>query len=189
MGKTAVAVCGLLCFCGLLRIGEALQLTWEDLVFPDQHRSGYFIVVMLKLPKRAAKDTEKVYLTNHILIKLVLQFRSMSTCKAQEKVFNFSYTTFSYWFQKGLGILGFGDSNFRSHSMRRGGATLLALKHATLKQICDAGRWANEKTARLYVQKGEVLLLRLKANVSDLAWKAIVDMAALLARLDLAMSG
>ncbi|CAE8606123.1 unnamed protein product [Polarella glacialis] len=72
--KAAIGLCGLICFCGLLRIGEALQLRWLDVVLPTQHRAGQFVVIMLKQPKRAALNAEKVYLCNPVVVALIVRF-------------------------------------------------------------------------------------------------------------------
>ena len=47
--------------------------------------------------------------------------------------------------------LGFGAGAFRSHSLRRGGATAQAVVGVSNLDIMNAGRWVSEQFCRLYI--------------------------------------
>jgi integrase len=179
--KPALAVTSLLCFCGLLRIGEALNLRWKDVVLPSMHRSGAFVVLLLRITKRGSPESQKVYLTNTFLIAILERYHHVfSPADLELRFVPMSYGTFARWFQRGLLTLGLGAKVYRSHSLRRGGATALALGGWRLCDITLAGRWQQEKTAKLYVMKGEVLLLRTRRDLSNSQWTRIENLAAML---------
>lgn len=50
-----------------------------------------------------------------------------------------------------LKMAGLAGKTFTEHSMRRGGATEAANRGATVEEITKAGKWANLKTAELYI--------------------------------------
>ena len=64
-----------------------------------------------------------------------------------------SYTTVARWISKASTALAFPSDQWRSHSMRRGGATALSLRGFPLHQVMEAGRWMSERSARLYIHK------------------------------------
>ena len=57
LGQASMAACILVCFTGLLRVSEALQLRWHDMIFVDQ-----VVVLMLARTKRGVD--QKVVLTH-----------------------------------------------------------------------------------------------------------------------------
>ena len=73
--------------------------------------------------------------------------------------------------------LGLEHVQFRSHSLRRGGATQLALDNWSFTDIMAAGRWASERSCRLYVMKGEVMVLSLRRSLAQEKWGRIVRLA------------
>eukprot|EP00972_Heterocapsa_arctica_P046860 6916628-Heterocapsa_arctica.AAC.1 len=62
--KAASAVALLLCFCGMMRISEVLGLRRQDVLFPSEHRSGPFVVFLLKTSKRGPADGDKIIIDN-----------------------------------------------------------------------------------------------------------------------------
>lgn len=63
-------------------------------------------------------------------------------------------------------VLNVGDMELRTHSFRRGGATALSLRGVSFGDIMLAGRWASERSCKLYIQRGELLILRYQAALS-----------------------
>ena len=51
---------------------------------------------------------------------------------------------------------------WRSHSLRRGGATALADEGTSIESIMAFGRWASVHSARLYISQGWSALTRLQ---------------------------
>ena len=94
-----------------------------------------------------------------------------------DRLFEVSYTTFGWWFQRVLFAMGFAENTFRSHSLRRGGATALSLAMTPFTNIQMFGRWASEQSCRMYIKKGELSLLRLRAEVGQERWRHIETIA------------
>ncbi len=61
-------------------------------------------------------------------------------------------------FADSLKALKFEDFNFRPYSLRRGGSTFWFQQHGSLDRLLVQGRWASQKTGRLYVNEGLALL-------------------------------
>ena len=178
--RTQLAMLALCCFCGLLRIGEGLQLRWSDVILPSTHRSGNFVVLMLRFTKRGVPDSQKVFLTEPTLVSLFERYAKLHYTADHMPFLATSYATFCKWWERGLTHLGFPARMFRSHSLRRGGATALALSGWSIAQICMAGRWMHEATARLYIMRGEVVLLRARRSILEEEWNKLVQLASLL---------
>lgn len=75
--------------------------------------------------------------------------------------------------------LGLPPGTFRTHGCRRGGASELALQGMPRVEMKDAGRWAFDTSCNLYIRKGEVLLLRLRSQVSHRQWGRIILIASI----------
>lgn len=164
-----VAVALLISFTGLLHISEALNLAWEDVAFPDQHRAGERIILLLKTSKRGISDGERVVLGHPRVVDFLERYRAR--CYRQKQHFcRVTYGTLTRWMRRGVEALGFRPDAFRTHPCRRGGATALALAHLPLAEIQARGRWASERSCKEYVKKGEVLLLRWQSGVTDNHW-------------------
>jgi integrase len=175
-GKAAVGVSLLLCFCGLLRISEAIGLRHQDVLFPEDHRSGPFVVLLLQCSKRGAKNSEKVMLDNPRVIEFLRRYKlSLDKCfRLPHKPFCVtSYSGVRKYLRKALRALGLAPDTFRTHSCRRGGATLLAMQGVAILDIMLAGRWASHESCRLYVRKGEVALMRFHNALSETTWQRI----------------
>ena len=61
-----------------------------------------------------------------------------------------------------LGLSGF---NFRPYSLRRGGATNLFRSTGSVSKVIVRGRWASQRTARIYVLEGMGVLA--EVNLSE----------------------
>ena len=51
-----------------------------------------------------------------------------------------------------------GNHQFRPYSLRRGGATFWFGRHQSLDRLLIQGRWASQKTARIYLNEGLAML-------------------------------
>eukprot|EP00974_Lingulodinium_polyedra_P069368 6717226-Lingulodinium_polyedra.AAC.1 len=60
--------------------------------------------------------------------------------------------------------LGFAELHVTTHSLRRGGATHLLMLGADLGSIMLRGRWASERSAREYLRRGQLAVLRTNFN-------------------------
>lgn len=176
--RERIAVALLVALTGLLRISEALNLTWEDVVFPNQHRAGARIILLLRKTKRGITEGERVVLEHPGVVAYLERYRELFY-QRQQFFCRATYSTLTRWMQRGVEALGFSPDAFRTHSCRRGGATALALAYVPLAEIQHRGRWSSERSCREYIKKGEVLLLRWQAGISDNEWRRLERIAAI----------
>lgn len=160
-GPTGAGLGVLLCWCGLLRIGEVLKLTIGDVRLTEAE-----VVLYLGVTKRGT--SEKVVLNDPGVMAFVDRYLAQRAGALHERLVVMSYTGFSLWFRRGLRSLGLTDA-YRSHSMRRGGATAMYLAGHPLSAVMQYGRWASETSCRLYIRPAEVILLR-----SERSWSPAV---------------
>ena len=111
-----IAISILLCFSGLLRISEALQLTRADLVFTEG-----VLVLLLGRTKRGID--QKVVLTHPDVVAWVRQYLQVFEGAADKLVCNVSYAKVRYWLPRLCKKLGLTNLALTSHSFRRGGAS------------------------------------------------------------------
>jgi len=155
-GRMAEATIVLLCFCGLLRVGEALQLERESLIFGPRS-----LVLLLRRTKTG--EHQRVELTNP---QVVLYVHKLLTFNHHpRKVCPTSYGTFRLWLAKVLVVLGCGAVKFRSHSLRRGGATTLFMQGQSLAHVMCFGRRASESSCRIYIRSGEAAVIRIRRGL------------------------
>ena len=159
-GYIAEGFAVLIGFVALLRINEVLRLMVSDLIFPEVHGQPGVLIILLRVTKCGAPDSEKVLINNPQVISLLRVF--VSRRAASERLLATSYHRVNVMLQASMNSLGFDKVRFTTHSLRRGGATALAMAGWPLSSIMDAGRWASERSAKLYIMKGEVLVVRMR---------------------------
>ena len=175
-----VAVSLLLAFCGLLRISEVLTLRWLDVVLPHQHKGeSNLLILCLGRTKTAPADQHRVLIQSASIVRFVYLYRNLVPHQDLDPFAACSYSTVRKWLQRALTAYGFDASSFRTHSCRRGGATEMARLGYTLPQIMLAGRWQSDKSCKLYLQRAEVALTRVRAGVSNAQWEVLHRVAAL----------
>ena len=167
IGQPSVAAAILLCFSGLLRISEALSLTWDSLVFIDDA-----VVLILGRTKRGID--QKVVLTHKAVVRWLCTFHSLYCGKPSSRVCDASYSKFRYWLPRLCKALHVADLDLTSHSFRRGGASTLLHQGMPVADIAVHGRWASERSCREYLRRGEVFMLRLQSQFSKAVWSNIV---------------
>lgn len=168
LGGVACAI--LLCFTGLLRISEALKLTWQNLVFTEG-------VVVLLLGRTKRGLDEKVVLTHPATVAWLQQYKKQFYTTAAAAVCPISYSKVRYWLPKLCKILKVGDLALTSHSFRRGGASTLLHMGMPLADIAVHGRWASESSCRDYLKRGEVFMLRFQSVLQPLVWDHILTLS------------
>ena len=67
-------------------------------------------------------------------------------------------------FSEALEQLGLASYGFRPYSLRRGGATWWFSKHQSLDRLLVQGRWAAQRTARIYVNEGLASILKIQKS-------------------------
>ena len=171
--RASEACAVLLCFTGLLRASEALSLRWRDV-----HLIGGQVVLLLGRTKRGLE--QRVLLSHPATVAWVRRFMQTFACKDVDAYFtNCSHNRLARWLQKACEALGFGGVHWTSHGLRRGGATELMLQGMSLPDIMLRGRWLSERSCREYLRRGEVMMLRLRADISLDSWRRLEVLAAL----------
>jgi hypothetical protein len=105
-GMEALAMTVLLCFCGLLRVGEALQLRRSDVLLPCQHSLGRCVVLLLRTSKRGIPDGTKVVLW-HPLVVIAAERYVLSSSSSGDRFLPLSYSTIATWLSRMSHALGF----------------------------------------------------------------------------------
>jgi integrase len=159
-GQHAVAIAILLCFTGLLRIGEALGLTCKCVVL-----SHDALILMLGRTKRGLE--ERVVINHDIVISWLRAFLKARSLKPDDSLLSLSYGKFSYWLNKLTRLLHCEHLKLSSHSFRRGGASTLFNEGMGLMDVAAHGRWASESSCREYIRRGELYILRYSVETSN----------------------
>ena len=146
----------LLCYAGLLRVRESLQLLHGDVVV-----SWDSVTLCLGRTKRGME--QKVVLRNPGVVSWIHQFlKRFPAVDPSQPVFTVSYSSVLRWVKKLSGLIGGPDVLLTTHSFRRSGASELARQGIPLADILLFGRWLRERSAREYIRRGEVAVLRAK---------------------------
>ena len=156
----------LLCYCGLLRVSEALNLRRCHLVFGIHQ-----VTVILGITKRGME--QKVVIVNRFLVMLLIAHCHSNKIGENDRVFVISYSSVLNWLHLFCKILGLGDINVTTHSFRRSGASELSRRNAQWSYILQFGRWLCDRAAREYIRRGEVSILRVRAAASPLVLRRI----------------
>lgn len=169
--KRVIATVILISFCGLLRIGEALGLRKQAVVFlPPLKPSS--VVLLLGKTKRGQDD--QVELRNLVVIQALMHIVPEATGSSNDRLFDVSFSTFCRYLLRTLELLGLDAARVRSHSLRRGGATELYRAGLELESIIVFGRWASERSARLYIKAAEPTLLRARSSMTGAQWRNVL---------------
>lgn len=142
-------------FHGLLRTGELLSLCARDIVIPPR---GHSAILYLGETKTGARNPHASTVTlqdpkTGFLLK-TWKFSAVPTAP----LIPWSPSHFRKSFSDSLHILGLSQFNLKPYSLRRGGATELWTCCRNFSQVAHAGRWAAEKTVKIYIQDSLALL-------------------------------
>ena len=165
-GFAPAGVSVLLCFTGLLLIGEALGIRMKNLFVQAN-------VVVILLPVTKTGTHERVVIENKGVADFLRRYLAKSGLKPEDRFIDLSYPTFRAQFSQALERLGLGNINYRSHSMRRGGATALFMMGVDLKTIMVWGRWASESSCRLYIQSGDAAMIAIQRSTNPVSLRRI----------------
>ena len=166
-----VAMGIILCFCGLLRASEMLNLRGKDLV-----DCGDSFVVLIAVAKRGLE--QKVLISHPRVIAFLRHYLKWRQAGDEDIVVPITYGRFQRWLGKAVRLLGL-PGHWTSHGLRRGGATELLRCGISLGQIALIGRWLSERSMREYLCRGEVCLLRFRKDVDSAIWDSIDRIASI----------
>lgn len=156
----------LLGFVGLLRIGEALALRASDVVFSAIDKGRQAAVLILRRTKRGAPMSERVVPLNDRIVCYLRRYLKTENLNGEDLLCRTSYSRVARALAQGSAVLNVSDMQLRTHSFRRGGATALAMRGVSFADIMLMGRWASERSCKLYIQRGELLILKYHAGLS-----------------------
>lgn len=158
-----VATAIVICFCGLMRMSEALQLTNKDVL-----DCGHAFVLVIGVAKRGME--QKVLLSHPSVLHFLRNYGKVHSDHSPDaKYLPVSYNKVQRWLQRSLEQLGF-PGRWTTHGLRRGGATELLRRQVPVPEIALMGRWQSEKSMREYLRKGEVAALRQREDIPKSAW-------------------
>ena len=159
LNKPQLSLVILWCYAGLLRVRECLNLTAGDVFsLPDS------VTLCLGLTKRGME--QKVVLRHATVVDWAHQYLTRFPLgKPTEPFLNVSYSSVLRWTKKLSTLLGAGDLRLTTHSFRRSGASELSRQGLPLADILLYGRWLRERSAREYIRRGEVAVLRARAQL------------------------
>lgn len=177
LGRAQLGLLICLCFAGVLRVREALWLKVSD-IFIDLQA----VTLCLGVTKRGLE--QKVVLRNPSVINFINGYmaRFPETLK-KEYVFDLTYATALRWVKKLADLLGAASLHLTTHTFRRSGASELSRLGMSLADILLYGRWQSERSAREYIRRGEVAVIRARGIVApaDLhrlhQWQSISERA------------
>ena len=171
-GDYAMSFAVIVAWAGLLRVGEALGLHWSQCV----RGTGCYVLL---LPRTKRGLNERVVLSDSSIVAFIDELLARIDTPPAGQISCLSYEAFRRRFLQGLKALGCENFGFRSHSLRRGGATALAQAGVDMQSIMVFGRWASLQSCRLYVRAGDAELIALRRSLAG----ARAQRVALLARL------
>ena len=145
-----------LSFHAMLRTSEMMALTKDHLLFHQQHQS---LSVIIPTSKTSQGNPQVLQVTDPVLASMAqLSLRSL---KRGRKLWAHGPHAFRRRFQQLLQKLGFQPHSYYPYSLRRGGATWWYNTTLSLDSTVMRGRWANQKTCRIYVDTGTMQLAHL----------------------------
>ena len=158
-------------FCGLLRIGEALTLTNRQVILPRTADEMMVCILLLARSKRGFD--EKIVLSCKEVVTCLLKFRARFPGAPDDLFAPSSYFKTRRALLLALAVLNLvppGTDVWRTHSLRRGGATALFELGVPFGSIQLYGRWASDKSCREYIRRGSTLLARLRSDTTVETW-------------------
>lgn len=174
MGHKAAAVAVLLSFDCFLRITECTSLTVQDVALENDPRLGIQQKWMaLSLRHTKTGKNQWVVVTRAPVAKILRQFVASKPQTAP--LFPMSSSVLRALFHQACVKLNLFRFGYTPHSLRHGAATHDCLMGYSVEDIMRRGRWASGKSARLYIQQGQSLLLGQKVP------KALNDQGQLIA--------
>ena len=165
MNQPEAAVTSALCFTPLLRIGEAINLMYNDVSIPRSAGDAFQIVFILNFTQRCFD--QRVVLTNPAMLRFILAYIKRHA-RPGRAFAPMSYPRYSRILTRACQCLGLPAAlDIRSHSWRRSGATALVERGYSVVDVQNFGRWASDRSCREYLRLGQSALTRSRRDLSD----------------------
>lgn len=141
-------------FYSMLRTGEILSLRSSSMMSGPKDKQVVISLGFTKAGKRQGA-AESVILGYQPAVQLTKRWKPLVNPSAS---FVSSSAKWRALFNERLSGLQLEKYQFRPYSLRRGGATFWFSKHQNLDKLLIQGRWASQKTARIYLNEGLAML-------------------------------
>ena len=165
LGQAPIAAVFVLCYVGLLRVSEALNLRGRDVVL------GKGVVVLLLASTKRGQE-QRVTLHHPETVLWIRRYLLFAEVGANDLVIGVPYGRVLRWVKRLSIYFSFEPVVFTTHSFRRGGASALLGAGVPLSLIMEHGRWLSESSCRGYLRKGQVFMLRLRMHEQP-RWRAL----------------
>ena len=135
-------------FVGLLRTMEFLTLKVGDIMFLGKDEKAFLML-------SSTKGTTRTGQAEQVMIHDPVVTRALRLAVKNKQVDELVYSGGQVGFKRNLvwlaGLFGVTHSNLTPYSLRRGGATWHFLRYGNLDATTVLGRWAQSRTARIYI--------------------------------------
>ena len=162
-----MALAVLVGFVGLLRPSELFNLEVGDVVFPPRGAARCVLILRSSKSGRRNACEEKVLLHEQRVVQ-GLKFLTRDRPRG-DRPFPFSQAQFVEALRGACHELGVPAAEVSGYSLRRGGATWNFLMHGSLARTAVLGRWASERTARIYIDGAMAQQARWRLSPAALA--------------------
>eukprot|EP00438_Fugacium_kawagutii_P036234 Skav234091 [mRNA] locus=scaffold212:164975:165838:- [translate_table: standard] len=139
---------------GMLRTGEVLNLRSSAMMTNPRDKQVVISLGYTKSGKRQGA-AESVILGYQPAVQLLKRWKCLAKPTSS---FASSSAKWRNLFNESLSALKMEQYQFRPYSLRRGGATFWFAKHQNMDRLLIQGRWASQKTARVYLNEGLAML-------------------------------
>ena len=157
-GYFSFATSLLLCFYGILRTGELLEVSRKRVEISSKLRVCVVSLGLTKAGKRAGVQ-ESVTVGHDLAFRFMQHWFSLAS--SHQKL----CPTPARWrklFKLCVEALHLESLELRPYSLRRGGATWWFAQHGNLDRVMLLGRWQAQKTARLYLNESRAVLAEMQ---------------------------
>ena len=161
--RSALAVA--LAFHGLLRTGEILAVRKRDVTFA---RTGKNAIINLRMTKSGQRlnQHEMVSVDDALLVQWLS--KALRELLPGDPIVAQTPQAFRKLFYGSIRVLGLTRMEYKPYSLRRGGATHHYRVFGDINGTALRGRWANIKTARIYITDALVKLQEFDFTASEL---------------------
>ena len=148
--RLEMATCLMLAFYALLRTGELLALTTEDVLLGKEAA-----IISLNATKTSKKYAahDAISVTDPFVLEMLRTLLAIRKSNNLKRLGIWSSTPqhFRTRFRSLCQKFGLENHHFRPYSLRRGGATLLFQVSGSMELVLTKGRWQSSKVAKMYI--------------------------------------
>ena len=155
-----------LAFHALLRLGELLDATAQGFTIAPDGLSGILSLPFTEGGQRRG-TVESVTLSGPFVLLLVQE--ELRQLQGPDLFCPLSGGQFRKRFACLLSDLSLISLGYRPYSLRRGGATEYFRTTGNLDLTADRGRWASLRTARIYLNEGQLMLTEIQFSQQQMA--------------------